>query len=101
MEEQDKIYTPIRIKEERESLMKGYLVTSIGFGVFAIAYYYLTTNLENGTGPKRINWLAYIVYESLGRIYGTILLASISGILLSIFIYKLLVLQKKINNQVR
>jgi hypothetical protein len=100
MEDNEKIYTPLRIKEERESLAKTILLPAIGFAIFAVAFYWLTTSLENGTGPHRINWLAYVVYESLGRIKGTITLAVISTILFVVYAIKMILLQKKINNQI-
>ena len=100
MQENEKIYTPLRIKEERESIAKTYLLPAIGFAIFAAAYFWLTTSMENGDGPHRINWLVYIVYEALGRIKGTIALASLSTLLFIVFTVKMLLLQKKINNQV-
>lgn len=100
MQEDEKIYTPIRIKEERESFAKIYLLPAIGFAVFAAAYYWLATSIEDGSGPRRVNAIAYAIYLALGKIKGTIMLSGLSIVLLVIYIYKMLRLQRAINNKV-
>lgn len=95
----EKIYTPIRIKEEKNQLLLRSLFPGIGILVVAIGYYYLAGSIDDGSGPSRVNWLVYIVYESLGQIYGTILFLIISILLFTRFIYKWILLQKNIKSQ--
>lgn len=100
MQEEEKVYTPIRIKEERESYAKSYLLPSIGFALFAAGFYWMANSLEHDNGPRRVNALAYALYEALGKVNGTILLVSFCLLLLVIYIYKMMILQRKINNKV-